>query len=206
MFDPLVSWLLTAIFASTGVFCLVMWVGGRHGGHGDGADGARLVHANHALMSVAMLVMVWRPSGTAGSWVQVAVFAALGVALGVSAARTPDLLGRTSWISHLVLNAAMVWMLAAMPMLMGHAVAGSDGDAHAGHDHGGHGSGGMDLGSMAGQSAPGWAAGVNGVAIAAGVVVAVWWLVQAATRPGHRLHSLCHALMGAGMAIMLAAM
>lgn len=199
------SFVLTAIFLVTAVLCALhltqsrsasaaATVGSVHAAHHGPI--ATAVHVNHLVMSLAMLLMVWRPVGTAGTWVQVTTFALFGVLMLIglpSVLRTVD---RVGLASHVVLNAAMIWMLLAMPLLMGHAM-GSSTDAHAAH----HGSG--DAMAVVMTPTPGWVAVVNWVAVVLSAVVAVWWLERLFRAPSHRVHSACHLLMAAGMALML---
>ncbi|WP_210603168.1 DUF5134 domain-containing protein [Brevibacterium oceani] len=118
------SLILTAAFAFTGFVCLIHvlrhWNETRSPTCPD-VGAARMdlvVHSNHLVMSIGMIAMVWVSTGTIATWGQVAFFAALTVVMIIGAiglgGRTP----RISLVSHIVLNAAMVWMLLAMPLLM----------------------------------------------------------------------------------------
>ncbi|MGP5597345.1 DUF5134 domain-containing protein, partial [Brachybacterium alimentarium] len=80
---------------------------------------------NHLVMSLAMLLMVWRPVGTAGTWIQVALFALFGVVMLLGLPTVHAVGERVAVVSHVMLNAAMIWMLLAMPLLMGHDMGGS---------------------------------------------------------------------------------
>nr|WP_281392021.1 DUF5134 domain-containing protein [Brachybacterium halotolerans] len=162
---------------------------------------ATAVHVNHLVMSLAMLLMVWRPVGQVGTWVQVIIFSVFGVLMLAGLPSVHGWVERVGVFTHLVLNAAMVWMLLAMPLLMGHAMDMSS-DEHAAH----HGGGSMDSMPMQMTPAPAWATTVNWVAVSLSFVVAVWWLVRILRERGHRVHAACHLLMAAGMALMLALM
>lgn len=203
MLDGSLAWLLTAVFAATGLFCLATWTG--HSVDHPAAGDSRLVHATHALMSVAMVVMVWRPAGAVGTWVQVAVFAVLGLALAVAALRATGMVARIDWITHLALDAAMIWMLAAMPLLMGTTGSVMGSPASTGHHHGHH-DGGTGAAPMPATGTPAWVDAASVVAIVACIMAMLWWAGRTLTSRGQRLHGLCHALMAAGTAIMLGAM
>ncbi len=197
---------LSAVFVVTGVVCVLHLaqslraVAGVHVHHDHDVPVGTAVHVDHLVMSLAMLLMIWRPVGTAGTWVQSVVFTAFAALMLVSVSRAHDAVQRVDLLGHVVLNAAMVWMLAAMPLLMGQPMS-TPSDPHAAH-HGGS----MDTMAMQLTPTPAWAAVANGVVIAISVLVALWWLVRLARDRGHRLHAGCHLLMGAGMASMLALM
>lgn len=197
---------LSAVFVVTGVVCGIhlarTWgaAAGAHGRHDHGALVARAVHVDHLVMSLAMLLMIWRPVGTAGTWMQSAVFTAFAALMLVSVPRAHDAAQRVDLVGHAVLNAAMVWMLATMPLLMGHPMS-TPSDPHAAH-HGGS----MDTMAMQLNPTPTWATVATGITIAISVLVALWWLVRLARDRGHRLHAGCYLVMGAGMASMLALM
>jgi hypothetical protein len=212
------SVVLTVIFVFIAVICVIhlahsrrpVPIGVDHPGH-DGADAvhadaahsgpvAAAVHVDHLVMSLAMVLMVWHPVAVVGTWVQVVIFAAFAALMlwGLPALHTAA--DRIGSVGHVLLNAAMIWMLLAMPLLMGHPMSGS-GDPHAGH-HGGS----MDSMPMEMTPTPVWATAVNWAAVVVSAVVALWWLVHLIRDRGHRLHAVCHLLMGAGMAIMLALM
>src|SRR5699024_9877954 len=156
------------------------------------------------------------------TWGQVAFFAVLTVVMIIGGVGLRGRTPRISLASHIVLNAAMVWMLLAMPLLMAHPMAdGAHGDAggegHAGHhgdhaysgDHAHHGdhahSGASDT-AQALPQAPDGATAVDGVAIALSALAAVCWLLLLVRSRRVGIHALCHAVMGLGMAGMLALM
>ncbi|MGP5099887.1 DUF5134 domain-containing protein, partial [Brachybacterium alimentarium] len=124
---------------------------------------------NHLVMSLAMLLMVWRPVGTAGTWMQVAIFALFDILMLIGLPSVRSAAERVGLASHAVLNAAMIWMLLAMPLLMGHSMGGSA-DAHATH----HGGGSGDAMEM--TPTPTWATGANWVTVVLSAVIAAWWL------------------------------
>src|SRR5699024_6701584 len=85
----------------------------------------------------------------------------------------------------------------------GEGHAGHHGDhAHSG-DHAHHGdhahSGGSDMAQAMAQT-PDWATAVNWVAIALSALAAVWWLLLLVRSRRIGIHTLCHAVMGLGMA------
>ncbi|WP_341855291.1 DUF5134 domain-containing protein [Brachybacterium sp. GPGPB12] len=204
------SFVLTAIFLATAVFCAVhlaqsrgasaaVITGSVHSSHHGPV--ATAVHVNHLVMSLAILLMVWRPVGTAGTWIQVALFALFTVVILLGLPTVHGVSERVGVVNHVVLNSVMIWILLAMPLLMGHAMGGSA-DAHAGH----HGGGTGDEMAMEMAPAPAWAEAVNWGAVVLSAVITTWWLVRLLRDPGHRAHSACHLLMAAGMALMLALM
>ena len=209
MFDASWSLVMTAVFLTTAVLCgLHLAQSARpaaplpgsaaHAAHRGPV--ATTVHVNHLVMSLAMLLMVWRPVGGAGTWAQVAIFVLFTLLMLVGLPTLQGLPTRAGLLSHVVLNAAMIWMLLAMPLLMGHAEHGGA-DEHAAH-HGGAGT----AAAVAAAPVPAWAATVNGAAVVLSALVAVWWLGRLLRERGHRVHSACHLLMGGGMALMLALM
>ena len=210
------SLILTAAFAFTGLVCLIHvlrhWNETRSPTCPD-VGAARMdliVHSNHLVMSIGMIAMVWVSTGTIATWGQVAFFAVLTVVMIIGGVGLRGRTPRISLASHIVLNAAMVWMLLAMPLLMAHPMdVGAHGDAggegHAGH-HGDHAhSGGSDMAQAMAQT-PDWATAVNWVAIALSALAAVWWLLLLVHSRRIGIHTLCHAVMGLGMAGMLALM
>src|SRR5699024_472312 len=153
------------------------------------------------------------------TWGQVAFFAVLTVVMIIGGVGLRGRTPRISLASHIVLNAAMVWMLLAMPLLMAHPMDDSahgdaGGEGHAGHNgehaypahHVYHAhSGGSDMAQAMAQT-PDWATAVNWVAIALSALAAVWWLLLLVRSRRIGIHTLCHAVMGLGMAGMLALM
>lgn len=215
------SLLLTTAFAFTGLVCLTHiarhWSETRSRTCPD-VDAARMdlvVHGNHLVMSIGMVAMVWVSTGTLAAWAQVAFFTILAVVMMIGAIRIEGQTPRINLASHIVLNAAMVWMLLAMPLLMAHPMdAGAHGEGHAGggsHDAGHHGdhdhghSGGSDMAQAMAQT-PDWATAVNWVAIALSTLAAVWWFTLLVRSRRIGIHTLCHAVMGIGMAGMLGLM
>lgn len=162
-----------------------------------GSAGETVLHVNHTVMSAAMILMIWVIVAEPAVWAQVGLFAVLTLALVTVLRRPGDLACRADLAGHLVLNAAMIWMLAAMPSLMASThVTGVGG--HAGHA-------GTAAVTHAGHT-PDWAIAVNSVFAAVCLAWVGWWLLRAAAARGHRLPAIGHGLMAAGMGTMLVLM
>lgn len=187
---------LTASFAATGLVCVVHLARRRRarGVDDGGLDDAQLVDVNHAAMSVAMLAMLWLPQSDVIAWTQVGLFAILALSLVPAIPRATSARSRIDATGHIALDAAMMWMLGAMPLLMaGTTDDGTSGGAHAAHA----GTGAMLV------ATPTWATIVTVGAAAVSATAAAWWAWRAISVRGHRAHALCHAGMAAGMAAML---
>lgn len=200
MFSLWLSLLFSAVFVTTAALSVwhiaADWTERRN----DGGRGVSiLVGVNHLVMSVCMLLMTWMPAGTVGTWTQVALFAVLAVGLLASACRAPSAALRIDLSGHVLLNGAMIWMLLAMPVLMGHMPGSGSASAH-------HGNTGSDEAMAPMAPAPDWMVSLNWAGVAVCSAIAVWWLAQVIIRTRHRVHALCHLLMSAGMALMLALM
>ena len=152
-----------------------------------GPEGDQLAELSHLLMGLAMIAMTlgWTGGpGSASGIVQLLLFGLLtlwflGRAVGRSAGH-----GGTSNVYHLVMTASMVWMVAAMPRLMGMPETGSA-DAmasmHGGHD-GGSAAGAAHATAMA--HAPTWMVAVNwGFVALLGAGAALWARRAARARP-----------------------
>jgi uncharacterized protein DUF5134 len=199
---------------------------------GEGAPGDRVVELFHLVMSLGMIAMTWAWTGgptSAGGVLQIVVFGASTVWFAYRAATRVTAHGHLANGYHLVMAAAMTWMVAAMPLMMGMS-GGMEMSGHAGH----HGSG-EDMSGMAGMDhsaaaalAPGWVVGVSVVFVVLLLVAAGWWARRAVCAddpaPGQdvvsggavairtasaltvRADAGCHLLMSLGMAGMLVAM
>lgn len=217
MFPPPLTMLFTLLFGVTGTYALVRWSALASGRM---KSGNRDVELFHLLMGLAMIGMAWGYASTLSTVVQIVVFALFVVSfilelLTDRRARTPGhaviALG-----SHLVMACAMIWMLVAMPALMGMSLSsGSGGGGHAGHA--GHSaSGSSEVGAAAPAST--WVFVVTLAFVATQLLTAVLWARRVvapaapARRPAARLSStvrldaVCHTLTALGMAAMLAAM
>ena len=209
MFDASWSLVMTVVFLATAVLCglhlarsarPVTPLSGSAAHAAHSGPVATTVHVNHLVMSLAMLLMVWRPVGSAGTWAQVAIFGLFALLMLMGLPTLPGVLARVGLLSHVVLNASMIWMLLAMPLLMGHAEHGGT-DEHAAHH-----AGAETAAAVAVLPVPAWATTVNAAAMALSALVALWWLGRLLRESEHRAHSACHLLMGGGMALMLALM
>lgn len=170
------AWALTALFAATGFYALARWATAvserRSAAH-------RTAELAHLLMSAAMIVMTWTWYGSAGLWTQIVLFGVLGVFFLVTASRGipcgPS--GRLAGAAHALMAAAMVWMLAAMPLIMASpAEAAGGGGAHAHHGGGDA----MDMSGTAHAAGPaGWAVAVTVALCAVLLAVAGYWGARA---------------------------
>lgn len=150
----------TVAFVVTGVYALVRFA--LVAADGD-RGGDRPVELSHLLMSVAMIAMTWGAGvGGVARTLQIAAFGgfALWFLCRVILVRTGSRHGRLLDADHAVTAAAMVWMVVAMPLIMGTPMA--DGDA----GHAAHGSGGAAGGAMPGTDdmaapAPAWVVAVS---------------------------------------------
>lgn len=167
---------LSAVYILTGAYALVRWSATVTGPLPAARRTAELAHL---LMCVAMLVMTWSWAGTTGVLAQIVLFSVFtgyflfqvvrGYRTGVH--------GCVGGSAHALMSAAMVWMLAAMPLIMPMPAVSSSSGGHAGHA--GHGGGGatMDMGSSAGPA--GWAVVVTIVLCAALLGGSAFWVVRA---------------------------
>lgn len=224
VFSPMLSLVFTAVFLATGVYSLVRLA--ELGATGD-RSGSRAAELTHLVMSLAMIAMAWAWTGGPASpsgVLQIVVFGAATVWFALRA-RTP---GHPRAVAghHVVMNAAMVWMVAAMPQIMGMSMSA---DASGDHHHGGTSSG---AGSVA-IATPAWVTTLTWLFAGMLLVTAVLWAlrvrrpaasadcatqgpdearggVAVVARPGTglgaRLDAGCHLLMSLGMAGMLVAM
>ncbi|MEI7057498.1 DUF5134 domain-containing protein [Nocardioides sp. CCNWLW239] len=198
MVEPPWDLLLTGAFVITGTLGLWTLVVGpdRVGAPRRPLDAFAVLHINHAAMSAAMISMIWVIVWGFAVWVQIALFAMLAVALLPALRRASDRARRADLVGHLALNAAMIWMLAAMPVLM----AGTHSTSVEGHA--GHAGAGAAVAPPAGHT-PGWAVAVNSIFVAICLAGLLWWVLRAAAARRHRLPAAAHGLMAAGMGMML---
>ncbi|MEU6701682.1 DUF5134 domain-containing protein [Pseudonocardia sp. NPDC046786] len=172
---------LTALFVLTGGYALLRW----SGAVAEAAPpGRRTSELAHLLMSAAMVVMTWTWYGTTGLWFQILLFGGFAVFFAADAVRRRRhrLHGCTGGSAHALMAAAMVWMLAAMPLIMPAPVtAPAGGGGHTGHV--GHDAGADHAAHAAGQA--GWAVGVTVALCAALLAVAGFWAVRALAADGH---------------------
>ncbi|MDX2377595.1 DUF5134 domain-containing protein [Microbacterium sp. LRZ72] len=191
--------ILTLLFATIGLWCAVDLVAHRSRSHAEDGVSSRyaLININHLVMSVSMILMIWITAIEFVTWAQVAVFAVFAVTLLPGAFTGGSTSQRVSVVGHFALNAAMIWMLLAMPLLM---VGTTTGEAESSEQH--H---GVDAAAMPAGAAD-WADAVSMFVIAASAATALWWIVLVFRRRAQRLHDVVYAAMAAGMAAMLMAM
>lgn len=204
MFSTPAAGTLTVLFLLTSAYCAVRWSHSTSSGNPAQTRVERVVDANQLVMGVAMLAMIWWPFGRVGNTAQAVFFGAFAALLAGWALRARQ--HRLGLAAHAVCNAAMAWMVGAMHLLM---PSGGDAGTSSGGSggHAGHGSGG-GMGGMNGMpmTTPDWVGPVNGVAVAASLAAAGFWLVSLFRDRTDRAHALCHAGMSLGMAAMLVLM
>lgn len=178
----LLSAFLTAAFVATGGYALLRWASLRAGVAGHHGD--EIAELCHLLMSLAMIGMVYGYAGPVVDVVQIVGFGAFALYFlprwvdGRRRTRPSAAHGCRGAGHHFVMSAAMVWMVAAMPLLMGPMTSGSSG-GHVGH-------GGSDMAtttSVPAAPAPGWALAVSWVVIALLVVGAGFWARESLLAP-----------------------
>jgi hypothetical protein len=179
---------LTAAFAVSGLYCLWRLASGR----GRGMD--VVVDVNHVLMSPAMLLMVWWPSATGPTWVQIVAFSALALVFFRELSRAREVSARTAALLHGGMNLGMVWMLAVGTSSMS-GMPDMPGMAEMPEMHG-----------MVHTGAQAWGALLSWPVAGLLALSAGWWFVRVARVPGHRVLCCCHGLASGGMAAMLALM
>ncbi|GAA4905436.1 uncharacterized protein DUF5134 [Actinomycetospora succinea] len=190
MFSAPLAGAFTALFVLTGAYAFVRYVrittGATHAARGSDGE-ARAVELLHLLMSIAMIAMAWGWSGgpTSGSGVvQLVVFGVLTVLFGGLAAVARDRGRAVSRAAHALMSGAMVWMVATMPLLMGHS--GDDGGSGGGHaGHGGSEAADGAAMVMPPAPAPGWVVVATVVLALLLAAAAVRWgvaVVRASTR------------------------
>jgi hypothetical protein len=170
------SLVFTVVFVVTGAYSLVR-LALLTAGAGPGGD--RLAELSHLLMSLAMVGMAtgWTGGPTsAGGVLQLVLFGLLTVwFLGRLALPAPGH-ARVGDAYHLVMLAAMVWMVAAMPQLMGTtgSTTAAGGGAHAHHHHGGGSAEALTPHAVAAATPP-WVLAVNGAFVVLLAAAAVMW-------------------------------
>lgn len=120
MFDSVaVSALFTALFAVTGVYALLRWASLRVAA--TDRTGDEVAELAHLLMSLAMIGMAWGYSTSASDIAQLVLFGAMGAYFLVRMAADRASASTCACPDpgyHLLMCAAMVWMVVAMPWLM----------------------------------------------------------------------------------------
>lgn len=202
----------TVAFAATGVYALARLAALTSGSL---QAGDRLVELVHLLMSLAMIAMAWGwtgPPGSPGGLVQIVGFGLVAVWF-LSRALEPG--SRLVHGYHALMAAAMVWMVATMPLLMGMPMT-----ADGGGGHGHHGGGTDVVAAVPAGPTPDWASVGNWAFVVLCAAAAVFWVVRTArptelrtegdvvvrSRTVRRIDGGCHVVMSAGMGTMLVAM
>lgn len=190
--------ILTALFAATGASCVVGLVAHRTRPHA--ADAAltprTIIDVNQLLVSAAIVLMIWVTPFDAVIWAQVAVFAIFGMALLPDLVGAARAAGRISLLGHLIVNAATIWVLLAMPLLMAKT---TNDPASSGHHHGGE-------GAATQMGTPLWADIVNWLFVGLTAGAALWWIVALISHRSRQVRSIRYASVAAGMAVMLIVM
>lgn len=166
---------LSAVFVLTGAYALVRWSAAMTG---PLPPARRMAELAHLVMSVAMLVMTWTWAGTAGVTAQIVlftVFACYFVVDAVHRYRTGSH-GCAGGSAHALMAATMVWMLAAMPLIMPVPVSGSA----SGHgSHSGHGDAGAGMHAAVPTGPAGWAVVLTIGVSAALLATSAFWAARA---------------------------
>jgi hypothetical protein len=178
MFMSMLSAVVFAVvFTVTAVYALLRFARMSSGAAAPAGD--RLVELFHLLMSVAMVGMAvgWTGGpGTPRGIVQIVVFGAFTLWFAARAASGTADHGRMAGVQHVVMSAAMTWMVAAMPLMTGMSMAGETSSEHAAHGGAGEAAG---MGAMEPDAAaPAWVTAVSVVFIALLLAAACWWLAR----------------------------
>ncbi|MDT7629872.1 MAG: hypothetical protein QOI50_1802 [Pseudonocardiales bacterium] len=172
---------LTVLFALSGGYSLLRWASLRAGVAGHHGD--QVAELSHVLMSLGMIAMVWAYGGGTGDAVQLIAYLALSgyFLTRLLRGRTTGHPGCPAPGFHLLMSGSMVWMVAAMPLLMAGSVAGPSG----GMQMDGMTMGGTDAGLDARPvtATPGWAIALTWIFIAGLVLGAGFWLRRALPAP-----------------------
>ncbi|MCR6487881.1 DUF5134 domain-containing protein [Amycolatopsis sp. OK19-0408] len=195
-------WILTAMFALTGAFCAYRCLR-------QGTAAERAGDVLHVVMCVAMVAMAWPATMSIARWPQTVFFVLAAVWFAVVAgtgAAHADHGGRRVAVYHVVMMAAMAWMVFVMPRAMS-GMAGPGGTMEmAGHE-------GMAMPvSGAAGSTPADVTTVALVLVAVFVVAGLVFLSRAiddarASRPPLRsLSGGANGVMALGMGLMLLTM
>jgi hypothetical protein len=189
VFSSSLSWIFTIVFALTGIYSLVRLA---ELASGSDRSGSRGVELSHLVMSIAMIAMAWALTGgpdTPGGVLQLVVFGLFTVWFLARLAMPAPGSTRIGDGYHLVMNAAMVWMVAAMPEIMGMTTGGSAADGGMAGMPGMASMPGMTMPGMdmpatavgqAGSATPVWVSVVSWVFVALLVGAAVLWAVRIA--------------------------
>lgn len=201
---------LSVLFAVTAATALARWsasfAGALPAAH-------RLPVLAHLAKSAAMLLMTWTVAGAAGRWAQLALFGGFATWFATDTVRRRRGPGCAGGSSHALHAAAMVWMLAAMPLIMPVSAGPGGHEGHGGH--GGHGTAVAAAAAAPTGGTAGWAVATTVVLGVVLLATAGFWTTRAlaADPGGHpgggagpRADAVTHALMAVGTTVMLAAM
>lgn len=215
----LLSWVLTVLFAVTAAWCAYSAT------RPALLARDRLSSVSHLVMSLLMIAMVWPWGMRVPATPQIVLFAATALWFAaLTVLRTPCAHGygspRLAHGHHAVMSAAMVWMLATMPLLM--LGASDSGGGHHHHSMGTGGGSGVLAAPAAADTAPGAVVAVSAVLGAFLVLSSMAWISTAVDTARHNsdtagspadpamtrlaFDSACHGAMSIGMGAMLFAM
>jgi Domain of unknown function (DUF5134) len=184
-------WLLTAVFAVAALGTVIQWRSAARQARQPDPPAAAFC----LVMCTALIAMSWWLEPSAITWVQVAGFGCAALWFGLASGGSLGQFRRPRLVSlhHALMGAAMIWMLIALPGVVGMRPAGS-------------GPGTMTAMSSGGPSVPVLA--VSGLVAAGCAAAALPWLARA-IGPGLRVTdpgAAGQAVMSAGMAAMLIVM
>lgn len=116
MVDSVVlSWILTIVFAATGLWFLSGFARAVHGS-GEAKVVERVSNVAHAAMCAAVIAMTWLWGGKVPGWLQLAVFGcatvwflALVTRPQLRSAQYPQGSGGLGYLHHALMMAAVIW-------------------------------------------------------------------------------------------------
>ncbi|MCX2729082.1 DUF5134 domain-containing protein [Saccharopolyspora sp. NFXS83] len=217
----LLSWVLTVLFAVTAAWCAYSAT------RPALLPRDRLSSVSHLVMSLLMIAMVWPWGMSVPATPQIVLFAATALWFAaLTVLRTPCAHGygspRLAHSHHAVMSAAMVWMIATMPLLM---LGASDSGGGHHHSMGTGGGSGVLAAPAAADTTPGAVVAISAVLAAFLVLSSTAWISTAVDTARHALDaadttgapadpdatrraldSACHGAMSIGMGAMLFAM
>ncbi|WP_243790061.1 DUF5134 domain-containing protein [Saccharopolyspora gloriosae] len=218
----LLSWILTVLFTATAAWCAFSAT------RPALRPSDRLSSVSHLVMSLLMIAMTWPWGMSVPATPQVVLFSVATVwFVALTALRVPCAHGygspRLAHLHHAVMSAAMVWMVAMMPLLM--LGASDSGGGHHHHSMGVGGGAGVLAAPAAAETTPGAVVAISAVLAAFLVLSSVAWISTAVDTARHTLNtadttgspadpratrlaldSACHGAMSIGMGAMLFAM
>lgn len=213
--DMTLRWVVTLLFVFSAAVCVQTIVANRH-------SAANVVsHSLHAIMAIAMAVMVWPRGAELPPRAPMIFFLVAALWFAVSTARVAG--HRAANVYHAFMMLAMSWMYAAMGGLnlpkasdsaLMDGMPGMPGmDASAGHGgHAGH--SGHSMSGTGGAEPATWVGALNWMCTIGFSIAAVFWLyrlitvrLQSSEERSHQFVGiLCQLAMATGMAIMFGVM